>query len=349
MLMLWLMWVLRGILLPFFIGVLLAWLLQPAIDVAQRRLPVGRSHPQLQRVAIILGMYILVAAVIGLLVFYAVSTLGKSLLSLIVELPRLIPLGVENIELRLASFLETLPLSTQQQVSAFISQAGTWAGQALTDFISGGIVRVRSSSNMILGFVALPVFLFYLLKDWHTLREDLYRALPPWTLIHVRNTFAIVRRVIGRYLQAQLMLGLAVGIGVYILLTAAGIRYALPLAVFAGITELVPIVGPWLSSIVGILTVLALAPGKALWVAVGYLVIQLIENHLLGPRIQGQQMNIHPAIVIVLAILAASVMGLAGFLIVLPLTMTVVELVKYARSYARDTQVGAGDEPPTLL
>jgi predicted PurR-regulated permease PerM len=85
-------------------------------------------------------------------------------------------------------------------------------------------------------------------------------------------------------------------------------------------------------------------------VALGYIVIQLVQNNLLSPRVQGHQMMIHPALVIVLTILAASILGLPGFLIVLPLTMTIVEIVKYARRCARgDTQVGAGNEPPTAL
>jgi predicted PurR-regulated permease PerM len=120
--------------------------------------------------------------------------------------------------------------------------------------------------------------------------------------------------------------------------------------VFAGLGEFVPIIGPWLAGIVGVLVVFATAPGKIVWVALGYMVIQLVQNNLLSPRVQGHQMMIHPALVIVLTILAASILGLPGFLIVLPLTMTIVELVKYARRCARgDTQVGAGNEPPTPL
>jgi predicted PurR-regulated permease PerM len=345
-----LLWLLRGVLLPFIIGVLLAWLLQPVIDRVERRLPGAGKHRQLRRVTVIIGMYLVVAAIIGLLVFYVATTLGKPVVSLVIEFPRLIPQGMAAIEERLETYLVSLPPSMRIQISDFLSQAGTQGGKALVDFITGGVVRIRSSSSMILGFVALPVFLFYLLKDWHGLRSDFYGALPPWALTHVRSTFAIVRNVIGRYLRAQLIMGLAVGLGVYVLLTIAKIGYALPLAVFAGLGEFVPIIGPWLAGIVGVLVVFATAPGKIVWVALGYIVIQLVQNNLLSPRVQGHQMMIHPALVIVLTILAASILGLPGFLIVLPLTMTIVEIVKYARRCARgDTQVGAGNEPPTAL
>lgn len=327
-------WMLRGILLPFIIGFILAWLLQPLIDVAHRRLPGARSHPRLKRISIIIALYLVVAALIGILVFYVATTLGRSVVSLMVEVPRLIPAGVAAVEERLDSFLVSLPASTRAQVSDLISQAGTQAGETLVNFITGGIVKIRGSSNMILGFVALPVFLFYLLKDWHGLRDDFYRVFPPWALVHVRSIVAIVRHVIGRYLMAQLLLGLAVGSAVSLMLVVANIDYAVPLGVFAGVAELVPIAGPWLAAIVGILVVLATAPQKVVWIGLGYLTIQLLQNNLLTPRVQGQQMMIHPAIVIVLTILAASIAGLPGFLIVLPFTMTVVQIAKYIRRCA---------------
>ena len=125
------------------------------------------------------------------------------------------------------------------------------------------------------------------------------------------------------------------------LLSAAGIPYAGALGVFGGITELVPVVGPWLAGLVGVLVVLATAPEQVFVVALGYVLIQLLENNLLVPRVQGRQMHLHPALVIVLTIVAASRLGFLGFLLVLPVTMTIVEIVKYARKELRGTeQVG---------
>lgn len=334
----WALWMLRGVLAPFVLGLLLAWLLQPAVDAAERRLPGAASHPRLKRILIILGMYLAVAAVVALFAFYVIIVMGKSVLTLALNAPQLVPAGLAAIEESLDAFLQSLPPSTQAQVSAFLAQVGTQGGKALADFISGGIVRIRSSSDMILGFVALPVFLFYLLKDWHELRADFYRVLPAWALVHVRNTLAIVRNVIGRYLKAQVTLGIAVGFGVYVLLTVFRVGYALPLAVFAGVAEFVPFIGPWLSGIVGILVVLATVPDKFAWVALGYILIQIVENHVLAPKIQGQQMMIHPAIVIVLTMLAGSIAGLLGFLIVLPVTLTVIQVVKYAQRFSRKSR-----------
>jgi predicted PurR-regulated permease PerM len=337
----YLLWVLRGVLLPFGIGLLLAWLLQPVINGVEHRLPGFGSHHNLKRVSTIVGIYVITAALIGLGTFYVVTVLGRAVVTLMVAAPDLIPQGIDAIDTWLDSVLTPLSPALRNQVDALLMEAGVRGGQALVNFITSGVLRIRGSSGMILGFVASPVFLFYLLKDWDSLRQDLYSSLPHWIVLHVRNVASIVHNVVGRYLQGQLILGIAVGFAVYVLLSAAGIPYAGALGVFGGITELVPVVGPWLAGIVGVLVVLATAPEQVFVVALGYVLIQLLENNLLVPRVQGRQMHLHPALVIVLTIVAASRLGFLGFLLVLPVTMTIAEIAKYARKELRGTeQVG---------
>jgi predicted PurR-regulated permease PerM len=142
--------------------------------------------------------------------------------------------------------------------------------------------------------------------------------------------------VVGRYIRGQLLLGLAVGLCAYLLLFFMKIEFALPLAVFAAVTELVPMIGPWLGGGLAVVVTLATAPEKVIWVALGYLLIQLLENNLLVPRIQGSQMEIHPAFIIILGILGAYFAGILGFIIVLPLTMAIIKIFKYFRDSARD-------------
>jgi predicted PurR-regulated permease PerM len=101
----------------------------------------------------------------------------------------------------------------------------------------------------------------------------------------------------------------------------------------------VPLIGPWLGGIAGVLVTLAVAPEKVIWVALGYVLIQLLENNLLVPRIQGSQMNMNPAFIIVISILGAHFAGILGFVIALPLTMTVVEIFKYLRNSTRDKTI----------
>ncbi|MFC1972538.1 AI-2E family transporter [Chloroflexota bacterium] len=336
----WLLWVLRSVLMPFIVGFILAYLLLPIIRWVEKRLPGAGKKPklkQLKRISIILVVYFLVLAVIGLVIFYIITVIGKSWSSMAQDAPQLIPNGLNVITQWLKSFPILSAESAQQQIDVYSAQAGVALGQAIKDFLlTRGVGLLQSSSGMILGFVSMPVFLFFILKDWDKLSNSFSAVTPPWARTHATNIFSIIQNVTGRYIRGQLLLGLVVGICVFILLMILRVDFALPLAAFAAVTELVPLIGPWLGGIAGVLVTLAVAPEKVIWVALGYILIQLLENNLLVPRIQGRQMNINPAFIIVLSILGAYFAGILGFVIALPLTMTIVEIFKYLRNSTRD-------------
>jgi len=337
-----LLWMLRSVLLPFIVGFILAYLILPIIKWIEKRLHrVGKKpkHKQIIRISIILVIYILVLAVIGLAVFYIITVIGKSLLSMAEDAPQLIPNGLNAITEWLKSLVILSSPSIQQQIDVYSAQAGVALGNAINDLLTRGVGILQSSSGMILGFVSMPVFLFFILKDWEKLRNSFQTAAPQWTRTHAKSIVSIIQNVTVRYIRGQLLLGLAVGTCVFILLMIFRIDFALPLAAFAAITELVPMIGPWLGGIAGVLVTLAVAPEKVLWVAIGYVVIQLLENNLLVPRIQGSQMNINPAFIIVLSILGAYFAGILGFIIALPLTMTMVEIFKYLRNSTEDGKI----------
>jgi len=338
----WLIWGLRSVLLPFVIGFIIAYVILPVIKWIEKRLTgVGKkpTHKKLIRVSIILIVYLLTLAIIGLIIFYIIAVIGKSLSTLAQDAPLLIPNSLDT----LAEWLKSIPFlsspSIQTQIDALAIKATTALDIIIQDLPSRGLGILQSSSGMFLGFISMPIFLFYILKDWDKLRNGFQAAMPQWMRVHTLNIFSIIQNVTGRYIRGQLLLGLAVGLCVFALLMIMRIDFALPLAAFAAITELVPMIGPWLGGIAGVLVTLAVAPEKVIWVALGYVVIQLLENSLLVPKIQGKQMNINPAFIIILSILGAYFAGVLGFIIALPLTMTIVEMFKYFRNSNRDGDI----------
>jgi len=337
-----LLWALRSVLMPFIVGFILAYILLPIIRWVEKRLPDAGKRPklkQLKRISIILVIYIIVLAAIGLVIFYIITVIGKSLLTMAQDAPQLIPNGLDAITNWLKSFKILSTPSIQHQIDVYSAQAGVALGNAINDFLTRGVGVLQSSSGMILGFVSMPVFLFFILKDWDKLRNSFQAETPPWALNHTKNIFSIIQNVTLRYIRGQLLLALVVGLCAFILLISLRIDFALPLAAFAAVTELVPLIGPWLGGIAGVLVTLAVAPEKVIWVAIGYVLIQLLENNLLVPRIQGSQMNINPAFIIIISILGAYFAGLLGFVIALPLTMTVIEIFKYLRNSTRSGDI----------
>ena len=97
----------------------------------------------------------------------------------------------------------------------------------------------------------------------------------------------------------------------------------------------IPIIGPWIGGGVAVIVTLAVVPEKAIWVAVLFVCVQLLENNLLVPKIQSAYLRIHPAVMVFLLVLGAYVAGFWGLLIIGPLTATLVEIFKYIRDQYR--------------
>jgi len=335
----WLIWTLRNVLLPFIVGLILAYLLLPVIRWVEKRLLKPNEKPkikQLKRIAIILIIYLLSIIIIGLAVFYIFTIASKAIGNLLQNAPQTIPDGLAAITNWLKSLKILSNPTIQQNIDDYITKAGAALPGVLSNFLSTGVKIIQSSTSLILGFIIMPIFIFFLLKDWDNLRDKFYAGLPQWARIHTKNFFSILQTSIIHYIRGSLILALIVAILTYIYLTILRIDFALPLAVFIGITEMVPLIGPWLGGALAVIVTLATAPGKAIWVVIGYLVILQIENQLIGPKIRGSQMEIHPAFLIILTVLGAYFAGILGLIIVLPLAMVVIKTFKYLRDSVRD-------------
>jgi len=317
--------------LPFICGLILAYLLYPIVSWLEGRLPGKSRWLSARRASLIAGLFIIILVVVGLFTFYIITGVVSSFSILLKNAPQYFSEGLQTLRGWLEGFQRWLPPEIQQQVGGSSQDVGTILGNALRSAFGKGISYISSSFGLILGFVALPVFLFYVLKDWEKLSSGFYSAFSPQMAEHVRGVVAVIDKVLGRWIRAQLVLSAVVAVLSFIGLAALGITLAPALAVLQGIMEFVPILGPWIGGAVGVIVTLAIAPEKVIGVAVVYLAVQLLENIFLVPRIHGGYLKIHPAMILVLLPLGAYIAGLWGIILVVPLTATVVEIYKYVR------------------
>ena len=338
----WLLYVLRNVIIPFVIGLVLAYLLLPVILWIERKLPHRDKWWQTKRVSLILLIFIILLGLVGFFSYFIVTAVIDAFMIIVSNAPQYISQGLLALEEWTKVFREQFPVEMQQQVDELLLEAGTALGNFIRNAFTRGISFIPSTFSLLLGFGALPIFLFYILKDSEKLSKSFYSALSPWVAEHTKNVIAIIERVLGRYIRAQLMLGLVVAYFVFIGLLILGLSSVAPvLATFAGLTELIPTLGPWIGGAAAVIVTLAIAPEKAIWVALLFLVVQLLENGLLVPRIHGGYLHIHPAVMVVLLVLGAYIAGFWGILLIAPLTATIVDIYQYVR---HDTQEAADNQ-----
>jgi len=177
-------------------------------------------------------------------------------------------------------------------------------------------------------FLMVLIISFYMLVDGRRITGYLARVLPGSDADmheYLRGMqVSFTRFVKGQSLLA-LSVGLAAGVGVWILgwdvvgIWPEGSQYALLFGVWAGITEVIPYVGPWLGALPPVLLALFHSPATALWVAFIFWLVQLLENHILVPNIMGTTVGVHPLAVIFALLAGAEVGGILGMLAVLPM------------------------------
>jgi predicted PurR-regulated permease PerM len=325
-----LLYIFWRVLLPFVVGLVLAYLLYPLIAWLEKKMPVqGRWLPA-RRASLITLVFIVILVVVGLLAFYIFTGVVSSFSVLLKNAPQYFSEGLKAVQGWLDTLQRLLPPETLSQTGDLAQNAGTTLGNAMRNVFVRGVSVVTSTFGVIISFIALPVFLFYILKDWEKLKSGFYSAFSTPVAVHVRGFVGVIDKVLGRWIRAQLVLSATVAILVFIGLAALGITLAPALAALQGLMEFVPILGPWIGGAVGVIVTLAIAPDKAIWVAVVYLAVQLLENMLLVPRIHGTYMRIHPAMILVLLPIGAYLAGLWGIILIVPLTATIIELYKYA-------------------
>ena len=340
----WVLYLLRMAILPFALGLVLAYLLLPAISWLERKLPRQGSWPQFKRVFSILVVFIVLLGIIAAFSYFIVTMVIDASLVLAEGAPYFIGRSLYQIQEWLEGLRQQLPPEIRSNVDKALLEAGMTLGNAIRDALVKGVSLVPRTFNIFLGLAALPLFLFYIIKDSERLKRSFYSELTPGIGEHIKNIMSIIERVLGRYIRAQLMLGLIVAYFSFVGLLILRIPFAPVLAILAGIGELIPTLGPWLSGAVVAIVTLAVAPDKVVWVILLFLAIQLLENYLLVPRIQGGYLRIHPAILIALLVIGAYIAGFWGLLLAAPLTATVVEIYKYVRQCYQEAEK-ASEQP----
>lgn len=144
----------------------------------------------------------------------------------------------------------------------------------------------------------------------------------------VLNTVGLVNEKLGAWLQGQIMLSLTIGFLTWLALMLLGIPFALPLALLAAILEVVPTLGPTLSAIPAVIVAFTISPTMALVIIATYIMIQLIENQLLVPKIMERAVGLNPVIVICGVGIGAQLMGIIGALLAIPFISFIVVVYK---------------------
>ncbi|NLE74678.1 MAG: AI-2E family transporter [Actinobacteria bacterium] len=330
----------------FIMATLIALLLNPLVTALKRlKIPRGIGATL---------VYVSFFALLILLLILAVPPLAGQLTNLLDRLPQFeadFRMWLVGVEEYLAGRNITLNLVGE------MDRIGEWiAGESagiMGALFNVGVGVVGGLAN----FIIIVITSLYMLVDGRRIFHFLLRLVPGDEATG-RTYLLGMQTAFTRYIKSQLLLGAAVGLasglGVWMLgwrvinIWPEGARYALLFGVWAGVTELIPYVGPWLGAIPPVMLALFHSPGAAIWVAVIYFTIQQLEGHILVPNVMGASLGVHPLVVIFAVLAGAQIAGILGMLAVLP----ILAMLKHTMGFYRFKLSSApwiGDDGVTVI
>jgi len=323
----------RGALLPFVLGLGLAYLALPSVDWLEDHAPALLRRLKLARPLAIVVVYV---AALGLIVgffAYLVPVIIRQVEQLIAQRGQIIEtVRVQFFALR-EWYLTTIPLQVQAAIEARLQDAGASLLKMLQSGIVGGLALVTNTVSLILGYLVIPFWLFFVLHDARAYRRMAYSLIPESLRPDVSNVARIVDHVLSGYLRGQLIVASATGLLTTIALTIIGVEFAVLLGFVVAVLDLIPTFGPIIALVPVTLIAAVGRPINALWAVIALIAVQQIENVLIGPRIVGESVRVPPALLMVLLVIGNQLGGVLGLVIIVPLAAVARDVIRYI--YAR--------------
>lgn len=321
-----LLYEMRAALTPFIAGMAVAYLLDPLAD----RLEVV-GVPRTGAVCIILGSFLAILILVGILLFPILQTQ-------ILELAERVPTYIQKVRDAALPLIDRLQATlSAEEVERLRAAAGNvagdvvgWAGQILSGLWSGGLAVFNALSLVVI----MPVVAFYLLRDWDRIVAHIDGLLPREAADTIREQVREIDDRLSGFVRGQASVCLVLGVWYAVGLTLVGLDFGLLVGVAAGLISFVPYLGTGLGLIVGI--GLALAQFDT-WLPIGLVAAvfatgQILEGYVLTPRMVGERVGLHPVWVLFALMAGGALLGFTGVLLAVPAAAVIGVLVRFAIS-----------------
>ncbi|NII56486.1 AI-2E family transporter [Luteibacter sp. SG786] len=329
-----LIWLLAPVLMPFALAAMLAYLGDPLADRLQR-LGMGRTW------AVSIVFTVISVVVVGVLLLL-IPLIQRQFQNLAENLPhyvdwvRMTALPWVQAKLRLdPNVFDTDRLLAT--VREHIGSVGTIAAKAVAKVTQSGMGVVMWLTNAVL----IPVVAFYLLRDWDAMMAQIQRMLPRSIEPTVVRLARESDEVLGAFVRGQLLVMLALGVFYGLGLTLVGISIGPLIGMVAGLLSFVPYLGFMIGFVAALIAALVQYGDwtHVILVGVVFTVGQLLEGYVLVPRLVGGKIGLHPVAVIFAVLAGGHLFGFLGVLLALPAASVVVVLMRYAIGRYRESDL----------
>jgi predicted PurR-regulated permease PerM len=320
-----LLWLLSDILLPFVVGLALAYLQTPLADRLERR-GMNRTVAALLIVGLVVLTFILLALLLVPILAQQAATLVAGVPTYVARLQALLS---DSGPPWLRQFIDGGDAG--KTMTELLAQGAGYIAAVMRSLWSGG----KALASFISVLVIMPVVTFYLISDWHEMVATLDGWVPPQYRETVHRLVREIDAAISGFLRGQAGVCLIVGIYYAAALSLVGLNFGLLIGLTAGLLTFMPYIG----SMAGLLIGASVAVGQfwpqwpsiAIVIAI-FLVGQFVEGNVLGPKLVGDRVGLHPVWLIFAMFSFGYLLGFVGLLIAVPLAAAIAVLFRFGLS-----------------
>jgi len=305
-----LLYSLRVVLFLFFVAIVLGTAIRPAVEWLHRR--------GISRAVGVIIIYVLIAALLSGILALVLPVIAEQTTQITQNLPQYYTNFREALINSSYRLLQNIGLRVPSQFSLLTNRNAANTEEMLTQ-VSQTLLYTNLVVKGILSTLAIFLLAYYWTQEGTPAIQGLLRLFPAQRRKNAKEFLQLAETKLGGYIRGQGILCISIGLAAFIAYLLIGLPYTLVLAVFAGVMEMVPIFGPALGAIPALSVALSIDPAKAIWVVVATVLIQMLENVFLVPRIMKSSTGVNPIIVLLSLIAFSSVFGFAGALLALPL------------------------------
>ena len=314
----YLIYILWSVVLPFFFAVLFAYLLQPAFNfLLKKKIP-----PPLA----ITIIYLILFGIFLILLFWALPQLlseGGNFL-------RYLPQIIDHIEVLWLNFLDSIERISLPDI---IVQSVNNTGERFVSYLEQSIASTSANFDGILRwllYLALVPFLsYYMLRDKDMIKKRITAMLSPKERPEILRIAGEADRLLRQFVYGYLLVSLILGVLTTVFLYIIGVEYALVLGLIMGVADLIPYFGPFIGAVPAVVVAYGQSGQLAIITVIGMLALQQLEGSFITPKVMGERIGLHPLVTIFAVLVGGYLFGIIGTVLAVPATATLILLIKY--------------------
>lgn len=299
------------ILSPFFISVLLAYIVKPIAEkLAERRVPMNIS---------ILIVYLIFMLTLAAACIFFIPEITTNIRELMATLPDFMA-SYEKLFNGILSAIKSSKWSNDVKILIFnqIENGTALVQRFLLALLENWLKFVVDTVKIIIDLTVAMVITYYVVKDADKFRDFTLSLFPLKWRNGLVSTGKEINRILANFIQGQLLTALIVGLLETMGLMLIKMKYPLVLGMVGGLANIIPYFGPYIGVIPVLAVALTISPVKALWAVVVFFIVQQIDNSFISPKVIEGKLGLHPVATIFAVLAGGEFFGVLGMLLAVP-------------------------------